>query len=105
MPPRSVVVAVVVFWLAVMAWLVKREVWPRLAPGEPPPFAVDLLDSTQSLILPTRWNVKATRGENGPIVLKALVTTNVLHHQGTDFLDLRARLDPKNEDKQLLKLK
>jgi hypothetical protein len=47
MPPRWVTLSIVVAWLGMTAWLFYREVWPQLAPGEPPPFAVDKSDETR----------------------------------------------------------
>lgn len=44
MPPRLVIVAIVIFWLAASAWLFQREIWPRLRTGEPPPFTIELAD-------------------------------------------------------------
>jgi hypothetical protein len=44
MPSRFVIVAVVLFWAATTGWMVYREILPRLRPGEPPPFTIDLTD-------------------------------------------------------------
>jgi hypothetical protein len=44
MPPRSVVAAVLIFWLCANGWLVHREVWPRWRSSEPPPYAIDLTE-------------------------------------------------------------
>lgn len=42
MPPRSIIIAIVVFWAAAMSWLFYRDVWPDLRPGDRPPFTVDI---------------------------------------------------------------
>lgn len=44
MPPRSVVAALVVFWLAADGWLFYREVWPYWRAGDPPPYTIDLTE-------------------------------------------------------------
>src|SRR5688572_30472537 len=93
MPSRSVIVTVVVLWLAVMAWLVHRDIWWRLAPEEPPPFTVDFMDYTQSQPLPTRWRV--TRWKEDAPVLTGILTTTILHHRRTDLIDLVARFEPR----------
>ena len=36
MPPRSITAAILVFWLIMTGWLIQRDLWPLLAPGEPP---------------------------------------------------------------------
>jgi hypothetical protein len=47
MPPRFVIVLVVLFWLGTSAWFIQREVWPSLRGGDPPPFVIDLVDEAQ----------------------------------------------------------
>ncbi len=44
MPPRPVVAALLVFWLAANGWLFYREVWPFWRTGDPPPYTVDLTE-------------------------------------------------------------
>jgi hypothetical protein len=44
MPSKFVTTAIVLFWLATTGWLVYRELAPRFAGGEPPPFTIDLTD-------------------------------------------------------------
>lgn len=48
MPPRSIVTAILGFWLAANGWLVYREVWPYWRPGEPPPYTIDLTEELGS---------------------------------------------------------
>lgn len=55
MPPRPTAFAIVAFWLATTAWLGYRDLWPRLAPGVPPPFTIDLADEAQAR--PVQWDV------------------------------------------------
>ncbi len=56
MPSPFGVAAVVVFWLATTAVVVKRDLWPRLFASGPPPIAIDLADEASQLV-PVRWNV------------------------------------------------
>jgi hypothetical protein len=44
MPSRPIVLAVLGFWLAANGWLFYREIWPRLRPGEPPAYSIDLAE-------------------------------------------------------------
>src|SRR5439155_2101602 len=63
MPPRSVTVAIVVFWLAVAGWAGWRTAEPYFHAGEPPPFVIDLLDeSGQHTVF---WRVFQNGAESG----------------------------------------
>src|SRR5947209_2315018 len=42
--PRPLALTVVAFWLVMMGCLFVRELWPGLAPGEPPAVVVDRVD-------------------------------------------------------------
>src|SRR5262245_42429700 len=56
MPPRLLCVVIVAFWLGMTAWLFQRDIWPRLAPGEPPPFTVNPADANKRADrFPTNW--------------------------------------------------
>jgi hypothetical protein len=44
MPPRIITLAVVLFWLATTGFFLRHQIRPLLIRGEPPPFAIDLLD-------------------------------------------------------------
>jgi hypothetical protein len=44
MPPRWLSVVIVAFWLGTSAWLLWHDLWPRWRPGEPPPYAIDLIE-------------------------------------------------------------
>lgn len=54
MPPRYLMWAIVVCWLATTSWLVYTDIRPRLWPGGAPPFNIDLADEAQSATS-TRW--------------------------------------------------
>src|ERR1700730_15860514 len=56
MPPRWLIVGIVAFWIVMTGWLFSRELWPRLQPGQPPPFRIDLADEAQNNI-PIRWSI------------------------------------------------
>ena len=55
MPARHYVLAIIVFWMASTAWLFYRDLRPRLLPGEPPPYTIDLADEAE--ISTIRWSV------------------------------------------------
>ncbi len=58
MPPRPIVLAIALCWLATSGWLFKKELWPRLRPGQPPPYTIDLADEARTHnIVPIRWRI------------------------------------------------
>jgi hypothetical protein len=57
MPPRLLCLAVVAFWLATSSWLFYRELWPKMRPGEPPPYTIDLVDEARQHTTPILWTV------------------------------------------------
>jgi hypothetical protein len=57
MPPRSITLAILVFWVGMTAWLLQREIWPRIAPGSPPAFEVALLDGSRTAETRTPWRM------------------------------------------------
>src|SRR5262245_13023153 len=44
MPSRLITLAVVLFWLATTVLFLRHQLRPLLIRGEPPPFAIDLMD-------------------------------------------------------------
>jgi len=60
MPPRSITLVIVVFWLAMTAWLLWRDVWPNMAPGEPPPFVITSKDENRSQQTEVIWSAEHT---------------------------------------------
>ena len=58
MPPRAVVVLVVVFWLVMTGLLVRRDLWPQWRPGEPPAFGIDLVEETHHQKVERTWKVR-----------------------------------------------
>jgi hypothetical protein len=57
MPPRLVTVAIVVFWLAALGWFFQHDVWPRLRPGDRPPYVLDLAQEVTRWTAPRHWDV------------------------------------------------
>jgi len=57
MPPRLLCLGVVAFWLATSSWLFYRELWPKIRPGEPPPYTIDLVDEARQHTTPILWTV------------------------------------------------
>jgi hypothetical protein len=59
MPPRYLSLVIVLCWLGMSAWMFTRDLWPKLRPGEPPPYTwmpSDELPSRKNSP-PIRWNV------------------------------------------------
>jgi hypothetical protein len=57
MPPRWLSLAIVAFWLATTGFLLYRDVWPLLLPGQAPPYTIDLEDEVQTQQAHIHWNV------------------------------------------------
>jgi len=57
MPARSLVLAITLFWITTTGWLFYRDLWPRLRPGQPPPYTIDLADETMRKGPKISWNV------------------------------------------------
>jgi hypothetical protein len=57
MPPRWLCLLILLFWLATTGRLLWRDLWPALRPGEPPPYAIDLLDEAQQQQPRIHWRV------------------------------------------------
>jgi hypothetical protein len=87
MPPRWVRVAIVVFWLAVTGYLFWRDLLPRLQPGQPPPYAVELVEEARTSRAYVTWLVE----RDG--VLVAHARTRV-EHPRRDVFELVCQLRP-----------
>lgn len=61
MPSRPLVLAITLLWIATTGWLFYRDLWPRLRPGQPPPYTIDLADEALRKGPKIAWNV--FRGE------------------------------------------
>jgi hypothetical protein len=80
MPLRHHVAAIVLFWVGMTGWMLYRDVWPWLGPGEPPPFSIDLADEVQAV--DTRWKVIKDDKEKG------YAHTNVRYNGRDDTYEL-----------------
>ena len=102
MPSRSLCLAIVVFWMAMMTWLFRRDVWPRLAPGEPPPFTVDFADEKQDTRLPTRWIARQTSTGKPDHPTPYTVTTLTTYDDRRRVYELIARTEPRYSEPDTL---
>src|SRR5690348_13038339 len=57
MPPRAVTLAILAFWLATLAWFCQHDLWPRLRPGERPPYTIDLAQEVSGPGGPRQWDM------------------------------------------------
>jgi hypothetical protein len=86
MPPRLIVVAILIFWIAATAWLFQRDLWPNLRPDEPPPYTIDLADEARQQALPIHWNVLHGEKKIGQ------VQTSVSYRPADDTFDMQGRI-------------
>ncbi|MBI1916735.1 MAG: hypothetical protein HYS12_18675 [Planctomycetes bacterium] len=91
MPPRRITLSIVVFWLAMTAWLLWRDIWPSIAPGEPPSFAISRMDDNRSQSVVT-WKAQNIPRRGTPV--DYTITTTVAHEAKTDLFTLHAKLRP-----------
>jgi hypothetical protein len=87
MPPRLFTLAVVVFWLATSGWLFYRELWPKLRPGEPPPYTIDLVDEARQHTTPILWSVYRGQKKIGK------ARTWVTYRESDDTFELHGAMD------------
>lgn len=57
MPSRFFTLAIIVFWLAVTAWFVARDIAPQWQSGAAPPFNFELADEAVRQVVPVRWRI------------------------------------------------
>jgi hypothetical protein len=91
MPSRLATAVIVLCWLATMAWFFQRDVWPRIRPGDPPPFVPDLSDEVQHNA-PIRWLVY--RDADMKKFLGRL-QTSVRYHKDDDSFELKSEFTQK----------
>jgi hypothetical protein len=58
MPARHTIVAILLFWLSTVGWLIHRDIWPWLRRGEPPPYSIDLADEARKSGVKIRWVIR-----------------------------------------------
>jgi hypothetical protein len=57
MPSPRVCLAIVLFWLGFNGYLLYHDLLPRLLPGQPPPYTIDLVEEAQTRRPATDWSV------------------------------------------------
>ena len=85
MPARSFVLAIILFWVATTGWLFYRDFWPRLRPGQPPPYTIDLADEAQLSGPPITWHVQRRGQKVGD------VQTWYHYHEPDDTFELHSK--------------
>lgn len=93
MPPRYLSLAILGFWLATTGWLVYRDLWPRLRPGDPPPFSIDLADEAQHFALPTRWTIYRQDGQSDKQERLGRLRTWVEYRASDDTFGLHSEME------------
>ncbi len=93
MPSRTVTLMIFAFWLGMTVWLMQSEIWPRLQPGQPPAFTLDLMDDSQLMPFPIRWAATHTYGGSDEKTAEYFIWTSVAHHSEDDSFDLTSRLE------------
>jgi hypothetical protein len=58
MPSRAVCLGIVLVWLGFNGWLFFRELLPRMLPGQPPPYTIDLVEETKTRRPYIEWTVE-----------------------------------------------
>lgn len=86
MPPRPLVVAVVLFWLAAAGWFAARDLAPLWRTGGPPPYTIELADEATNKPLPVQWALS----RNGQPLGRATTKTTYRNADDTFELSLTA---------------
>jgi hypothetical protein len=89
MPPRILTWSIVVAWAAMTSWLFYRDLWPRLRPGDPPPFKIEFADEVLVKRPPVRWTV--SRNGKATYVMKSEMT----YDAQLDQFEMSSELNPK----------
>ncbi len=85
MPSRRYALAIMFFWAGTAGWLFHRDLWPRLRPGEPPPYTINLADEALEDVVEIHWHVY--RGDE-PI---GQVHTWIQYHSEDDTFELHSQ--------------
>lgn len=91
MPPRWMTLLIVVAWILTTGRLVFLDLLPRLIPGTPPAFSIELTDEPDQERAYTFWNL--FREDRKVMRVKTRVK-----HIGRDEYDLSAQYDPADKD-------
>jgi hypothetical protein len=89
MPPRILTWSIVIAWTAMTSWLCYRDLWPRLRPGDPPPFKIDFADEVLVKRPPVRWTV--SRNGKATYVMKSELS----YDAELDLFEMSSELNPK----------
>jgi hypothetical protein len=91
MPVRHHVVAILLFWAATAGWFFYRDLWPRIRPGEPPPYTIDLADEARSELRPLKihWGVYRVDPKKDRVRI-GQVRTWVAYHRKDDTFELHS---------------
>jgi hypothetical protein len=92
MLPRSATLAIIAFWLIMVALFTFTEAWPRLAPAEPLMFPVDVIDEAGQSKELVNYNVT----KNGTLKYKAEVEWH--YFPENDTFESECQLTPRFPD-------
>ena len=87
MPPRWLSILIVAVWLLFSGRLVVRDLLPRLMPGQPPPYSIDLVEEVRN----GRGHVDWTVVHDGKSVFES--RTRILHPEH-DVFEMTAKFVP-----------
>lgn len=87
MPPRRVCLTIVLFWLSFNGYLLYHDLLPRLLPGQPPPYNVDLVEEAQTRRPHIDWTVYL---DKDPVFRARTSVTNPDH----DVFELTSEFTP-----------
>lgn len=87
MPSPRVCLAIVLFWLGFNGYLLYHDLLPRLLPGQPPPYTVDLVEEAQTRRPATDWTVLK---DGEPVFRARTAVTNPEH----DVFELTSEFTP-----------
>jgi hypothetical protein len=92
MPPRWLSLAIIVFWLAVTGYLFWRDLLPQLLPGQPPCYAIELVEEARTERPYVTWFVE----KDGDLVAHARTR---VEHRRRDVFELVCQIKPAARDK------
>lgn len=87
MPSRGICLGIVLFWLGFNGWLFFTDLLPRLLPGQPPPYTIDLVEETRTRRPHINWIVY----HENELVFRARTEVG---HPDHDLFDLAAEFYP-----------
>jgi hypothetical protein len=89
MPPRLLSLAVVVAWVGMSSWLLYRDLWPLIRPGEAPPFTIDFADEVLAKRPPIHWTVS----KNGKAIY--VEKTEITYDPQLNQFEMTSELKPR----------